>query len=162
MGWLVGIILSLLCIGPLSWIVLLPIFRQTTSSTQSKLSLGNLNKLGAAMRMYWLDNNDRFPPKGAWMDKLTLYVDDELVFASPVQRRLDAKTFGYALNKELPGKPGKAVKEPAKTAMIFDSTVVTRNAEADLTSLPEPGRLNNGRKNAVLFMDGRAEAIGRL
>lgn len=161
-SWLVAVLLLFLCLGPLTWIVMLPIFRQATNSTQAKLSLENLRKLNAAMRMYWTDNQDAFPPAGTWMDKLGLYVDDDLTFASPVQRRLDATTFGYALNKELPGKKVNSVTDPSKMAMIFDSTNVKRNAEADLATLPEPGRLNNGRKNAVLFMDGRADTIGRL
>lgn len=161
-GWLAGIILSLLCLGPLAWLIMIPVFQQTSNSTQTKLCLENLKQIGAAMAMYANDNHDHFPPSKSWMDKLNLYVDSEVTFACPVQRRVNPSSFGYAMNKDLPGTEAGTLKEPAKTPLVFDSSVTDRNAESDLTTLPEPGRHQNGRKNGVLFADGHTDAIGKM
>ncbi|HMS55277.1 MAG TPA: hypothetical protein PKA27_07720 [Fimbriimonadaceae bacterium] len=160
--WILGGMGCLGIVAVMVYALLLPVFNQVETSTQTRLCMTNLKSIGAAMILYAEENNDKIPEKGTWMDRFLTYVDSDVNFACPVQRRMDPRTYGYALSKVLPGQSLSKIEEPEKKEAVFDSNRIERNAESDLTSLPDPGRHSNGRKNTVLFLDGRTDSIGRM
>lgn len=151
------------CMVPLVWAIIMPVFKQVSTSKQTELCLMNLRSIGAGLLLYAEATDGRLPYRDVgWMDSLTEYVNGDLVFACPVQRRMDPRTYGYAMNEDLVGKPLKSIPDHTKAPVVFDSNRIERNAFAGIGSLPDPGRHANGRKNSVLFLDGRTEALGRL
>lgn len=160
--WILSGIGCLAIVAVMVYALLLPVFSQVETSTQTKLCMSNLRSIGAAMVLYAQENNDKIPETGTWMDRYQTYVDSDVNFACPVQRRMDPRTYGYAMSSVLPGQNLSKIEEPEKKEAVFDSNRIERNAESDLTSLPDPGRHSNGRKNTVLFLDGRTDSIGRM
>jgi prepilin-type processing-associated H-X9-DG protein len=146
-----------LCLVSVMAAILFPVFSQARHSAQQTLCMSNLKSLTAATILYSNDNNGILPGEH-WMDSIKTYQDDPVVYACPVQRRMDPKSYGYALSQEVSGK--LMDKFHPSTPAIFDSVAVERNAVAAPTGTPNPGRHNNGRKNNVSYVDGSVRSVG--
>jgi hypothetical protein len=77
------------------------------------------------------------------------------VYKSPIF--LDTPSFGYSFNEALAGVQITSIESPAEVPMIFDSTVLTRNSFAPITTIPNPGRYKG--ENAIAHADGNASAV---
>src|SRR5208282_600662 len=91
----------------------------------------NLGEIFDATQLYAADHDDLIP-KDDWNNKLAPYLrkipDEELIFACPVQRRIDPESSGYALNDAVAGKSTKTVGAPDQTILVFDSQDTAKNA----------------------------------
>ena len=65
--------------------------------------------------------------------------------------------YGYAMNAALSSTKRSAVTDPTATPLLFDSTILTKNAASGIDTLPKPGRHNGG--NNVAYTDGHARRV---
>jgi hypothetical protein len=120
------------------------------------VSLSNVKQLGLGLLLYENDWDEYSTPANAWMDDLGPYVKNSALFQSPAVAAANPNQYGYALNSAMAGINLQTLNSPSSTIAIFDSTVLTRNATAATTTLPNPGRYDG--QNAVGFADGHARA----
>jgi hypothetical protein len=121
----------------------------TTGDDRSyEASVVRMKKLVNGLLGYSSDNDDSMPRRHEWMDVTEPYVRDNAAFVSPIYD--GTGNYGYALNEELDG--AGVYTFPAGTLAIFDSTVLTRNAAASVTTRPNPPRY--GAKNTLSYLDG--------
>ena len=155
-------------VRPLEWIVvaaavlllgvvLFPVFEEVKVPRQPVACLSNLRQSSVAILIYQSDENERFPPRDAWMDATYPYTKTETIWHCP---SVPKGVYGYAFNGALSG--AKAPKDAASVPLIYDSVNPIRNASDLRTSLPLPGR--HGRKeegggNNVGYADGHAKAV---
>lgn len=138
---------------------------RTASETRvysPRACLDNLKQLGAAFALY-LDANGAYPPADKWMDEITLYLRAGDLPKEEQEKKLRCPdlpyhpdTYGYALFRSLSGKWADEIPEPEKQVVVFDSSNLSRNANDDLESLPNPPR--HGGNNA-LYADGRSAPV---
>jgi len=149
------------CGGVILAAILFPVFAQARLAALKTSSLSNAKILGIAAVMYSGDYDDHLPSAKNWMDVTAAYkqpeMDWEKVCRSPAVFKDDPAAYGYAYRKSLSGKSMEKIEDSANTALIFDSTVLTRNAAAELDTLPNPARY--GSTNTVAFTDGHAKMI---
>jgi hypothetical protein len=119
-----------------------------------ELSVNNVKQLVLGAIMYANDYDDRFPIAD-WMDELTPYVPLSTAYKSPIY--LDTPNYGYSFNEDLIGVSIFELLSPSSTPTIFDSTVLTRNSFAPLTTIPNPGRYDG--ENAIAYADGSAKPV---
>ena len=105
-------------------------------------------RLAQAARIYASDHDDTLMLGDNWMDGLAPYVERQNIFRSPA---IPAPGYGIALNSTIAGANLNSFPN-ATTVLVFDSTVITRNAVADLDTLPNPARYPDG--NISAFADG--------
>jgi prepilin-type processing-associated H-X9-DG protein len=153
-------ILGVAAILCLSGIVLYPIFA-TAKHRNLKSCRSRLHQLTASLIMYSGDNDDRLPPRDAWMDAAVQAHNDavkhgprlsEEQFRCDVVVRAEMPGIGYAFNSLLDGKKYSEITDSAKTILLYDSINFGRNASDPLLSLPKPGR--HGGHNTVAYADG--------
>ncbi|MEZ0324548.1 MAG: hypothetical protein ACAH95_01460 [Fimbriimonas sp.] len=113
----------------------------------------NEKQLAAALLLYGEANNERFPESGKWMDS----IEPLLKMPDALQCPALSEGFGYAFTESLGTKALKEVNNPQDKMMLFDSTNLSRNAQDDAASLPNPGR--HDERNNVAFADGHAKSI---
>jgi len=158
----IGIPTSLAACVLLGWLWILPDLRKGDTSNMTASCIYNLGEISQAMTMYTADHDDRFPAVG-WNDKLAPYLrkvpDAELLFACPVERRLDPESSGYALNQAVGGRSVKDVGPSDQTILVFDSQETAKSAIAPTSGLASPGRHEHGRKDNVLFLSGTAKSV---
>jgi prepilin-type processing-associated H-X9-DG protein len=102
--------------------------------------------------IYAGDYDGRFPDATAWMDRLTNYVKDRNVFNDFEEETKFG--YGYAFRTRASRVQINSIDPMERLVLIFDSTKGSRNAAADLESLPNPGR--HGGFNTLAFADGHA------
>ena len=105
-------------------------------------------RLAQAARIYAGDHDDTLMLGENWMDGLAPYVERQNIFRSPA---VPAPGYGIALNAAIAGANLNSFPN-ATTVLVFDSTVLTRNAVAGLDTLPNPTRYADGDFSA--FADG--------
>jgi hypothetical protein len=146
----------------LAYLWILPDLRKGDTSGMTSACIYNLGELSKGMQLYAADHDDQVPAD-LWNEKLRPYLvkvpDEELLFACPVERRLDPEASGYALNAALAGKSTKGVAEPDQTILIFDSSDVFKSAIEPPEKLASPGRHDHGSKDNVLYLSGLARSI---
>lgn len=112
----------------------------------------NMSKIALATLMYSNDYDDVLPLTGQWMDKLLPYAKNDDLFHSPAIFMKNSAEYGYAFNSTLAGGLATNIVSPSTTPMIFDSTVLSRNATASISTLPTPPRY--GKQNTISYVDG--------
>lgn len=117
------------------------------SQSQSRLKQVDLGLL-----MYANDWNDVAPLTNQWVDELIPYTKQDLLFHSPAIQLKNATQYGYALNAALAGQSFPSLASPATTISVFDSTILTKNATASISTLPNPPRY--GKVNTIAYADG--------
>ncbi len=66
---------------------------------------------------------------------------------------LKSSQYGYAMNIALSAADASKLTSPSRTALLFDSVILDRNACSNLVGLPDPPRHNG---NSIAFADGHA------
>ena len=162
---IVGIPLILGVLAFITYLWILPDLRGGTASKQTIACLSNLGELAKAASLYAGDHDDLLP-SDKWNDKLHPYLraipDSELLFACPVQRRLDPESSGYAMSNRAAGKKLKSIGPLPITVLMFDSHATQPSAIAGPSDTPFPGRHDHGRKNNVVYADGHATSIAAV
>jgi prepilin-type N-terminal cleavage/methylation domain-containing protein len=117
--------------------------------------MSNIKQSGLSVTMYIDDNNDRFPEASTWIDRLKPYSKNEGIF----QDREGVKdgSYGYAFRKTASSIDLAEIRSPAEFIIVFDSTLMGRNATSELWSLPHPGRHKGA--DIVCFADGHAKRL---
>ncbi len=137
--------------------ILFPVFQSAKVAATRTQALTNVKQSALGLIMYTADNNEFLPPGNQWMDKSTQYVKNQDAFKSPAVVKLDASAYGFAFRKEISGIDSFRIIAPNETAMVFDSTITSRNATSGIETLPSPPRY--GSVNMIGFADGHAKAM---
>jgi hypothetical protein len=107
--------------------------------------------------MYANDYDNYLPLAGQWMDNVRPYVKGDDVFHSLAVSQHKPSAYGFALNSTLAGTSQTDILEPATKPMVFDSTMLTRNATAGVSTLPSPPRY--GKDNLIGYADGHVKLV---
>jgi hypothetical protein len=139
--------------------ILFPVFSQANLAAKKTLALSHAKQSGLALIMYASDYDERLPLATEWMDLASPYSKDAEIFKSPLAKEKDPLAYGFAFRKALSRKNMSKVEDIRSWAMIFDSTLLNRNATSDLETLPNPGRYGFGdsASNVIGFADGHAK-----
>jgi len=113
--------------------------------------LSNLKQLGLGLTMYAGDNDEKMPPRDAWMDAIGPYTKNPQIFHCILVKA--PGLYGYALNA---GVKSMTAGGANATPLVYDSVNYGRNASDLFNSLPDPGR-HKGRDN-VVFADDHARS----
>jgi hypothetical protein len=149
------------CLIAVGAAVLFPVFSQARLAALRTHALSNVKRSAVSVMIYAADNNDKYPLGDHWMDAVQTYSQDQTVFRSPLASKEAPDAYGFAFRKELSAKKTNQVIDPSQWIMIFDSTILTRNACSGIETLPVPGRYGSGsrRSNVASFADGHAKTI---
>ena len=85
--------------------------------------------------------------------------DADVLFACPVQRRMDPTTSGYAMSSLIAGKKMHAIGPENQTILIFDSFNIQPSAVAPPDTMPAPGRHEHGHTNNEVYADGHTRVV---
>ncbi|MCH8979317.1 MAG: hypothetical protein IH945_08770 [Armatimonadetes bacterium] len=132
--------------------LLFPVFAQHRNGRDPALS--NIKQLALGNLMYAADNDDRLPVAERWMDVLVPHLNGEQLFVDPDLKDRQEDEYGYAFFRPLSGASIGAVVEPGTVPLLFQSSLLHRNATSDLTTRP---KTSNGRRLNVAFLDGHAK-----
>lgn len=149
-----------LCLGvPLA--ILYFIFVGSMNESKKVTGLAGMKAAAASILMYSLDHNGYFPPADRWMDAAQPFANSEGAFHSPVASNGNKNVYGIAFRTDLGSKQMSPEQSAEPWAMVFDSTLMQRNAHSGLETLPTPGRYRTkeGPSNIVALVDGSAQAI---
>lgn len=131
------------------------------NNVKKTAGLAGMKSAAASILMYSLDHNGYFPPADSWMDAAQPFANSEGAFHSPVVSNGNKDIYGIAFRTDLGSKQMSPELSGEPWAMVFDSTLMQRNAHSGLETLPTPGRYRTkeGPSNIVAFIDGSAQAI---
>ncbi len=159
----VNAVLSGVCILLGVLIVLAVVFpvRHTGENAGRAHALSQVKQIGTALAMYAADHNDHLPVASRWMDQLKPYIKSDDILRSDLATPEDQSDYGFAFRAEFSQKKVASFEVPAQQVVIFDSTLLTRNAHSGLESLPKPGRYDGGKEkgNIFGFIDGHAKFV---
>jgi prepilin-type processing-associated H-X9-DG protein len=145
---------SLGCLSVIA-IVIGPILLSARESAKSPSCQSNLKQIALGALMYAQDYDERLQPARGWMKLTELYVKNDEVFKCPTVQKTDPKAYGYAFNRLLSQKLISKVPDTAATPMHYDSDQLLRDAFDAVSTLPHPGRHNQG--NTIGFVDGHVK-----
>ena len=136
---------------------LYPVFASSREPSTRRSCLSNVKQMSLALMMYAQDYDDRMP-RAKWMEQTYPYVKNWQVYACPVVIREDAKEFGYGFERTLVGKHTTEVRSPDEQPMVFDSSLLYKNAVSRIQDgLMRPPR--HGAWDNVSFLDGHAKSL---
>ncbi len=137
--------------------VLFPVFRQARLAAQNSGCMSNLRQIGVSMNMYAASNDEQLPDANNWMDDIKLTGVRERQLHCPAVGRFNRSVYGYAFNKSFSKKPLHGLD--TITPIVFDSTLLGRNANSDESTVPIPGRhtLKGKPSDNVLLLDGSVQ-----
>jgi len=144
--------------------ILFPVFAQARRQAQRTAAMSQMKQLALGNLMYANDHDDRLPLANAWMDELRPYIRSERIFHSPLAGRggpgLESE-YGIAFMKSLSGAKLTRIPNPAGRVVLFDSTLMGRNASSGLETLPKPPRFGNAETggNVFAFADGHVKLL---
>lgn len=143
--WLAGLI-ALAFVGVVL-VTLIPILTSDRGSGRA-LCAGRLRAIGGALQQYATDNDGTLPLGDAWMDSLLGVLKSEVSLHCPNVGRARGDGHGYAMERRVAGATLATISVPAETWLAFDSADTVRNAVADSSDVPRPGR-HAGGNNAL-------------
>jgi hypothetical protein len=147
-----GVIAVVGCLGTIVLAaILFPVFQSAKQAAKKTMAVSNLKRVSTGLIMY----------TGDWDDLLQPYTKPEDILISPVAREKDPTAYGFAFRKGLSLKNTAKMQDHDIWVMVFDSTDVSRNANSDLETLPDPGRYGNGDRatNTIGFLDTHVKAM---
>lgn len=153
--FLVGGIFALAC---MAGAIIMPILASNNRNVNDTNCQANLKSLAAAALMYASENDGRLPAKG-WDKALKKIQPDDMIYACPVQARIDPRSSGYAISDKVAGKEINSFQDQDQEILFFDSVVTQPGLTDKPTSTPRPGRHSNGRSNNVVYLDGQVRSI---
>ncbi|MEZ0327863.1 MAG: hypothetical protein ACAH95_18355 [Fimbriimonas sp.] len=133
-------------------LVLYPAFSPKTSAPQHSACYIQMRQCAIGLSMYSADNDDVLPARDTWMDATFGYSQTNENFHCTAME--SPGEYGIALNSAL---IGVKIVPDRDVALVFDSSVLTRNATAPLSSAPNPGR--HGGYDVVGFVDTHVRAV---
>lgn len=140
---------------------------QTASCVQS------LRTAQRGLNLYSEDYDQTLPKATVWMDAATPYVKarkNHTEFVCPTAHIKNPQAYGYAFNNALSGSVTSKIATPEKTALLYDSSDLQRNASDALATLPTPPRhvrlatrASQGPKNGnlIIYADGHVNFVGQ-
>jgi len=146
-----GVLFGILLIGA----VLFPVFAQAKMGGGHDSCMSHVRSLVHGALAYSQDYDDRLPDEGRWMDLEMPYVKREREFHD--RWGLADGLYGYAFRRSASGKMLDSFDSPAKFELVFDSTLLQRNAHSETSTLPKPGR--HGGFDSIGFLDGHAKSL---
>lgn len=162
----INAVLSGICILLGVLIVLVVIFPPmayggSKASARKTAAVSHVKQIGIALKIYAAENDDLLPVASRWMDQLKPYIKSDDILRSNLATPEDQSDYGFAFRAEFSQKKVSSFEAPAQQVVIFDSTLLTRNAHSDLESLPKPGRYDGGKEkgNIFGFIDGHAKFV---
>ena len=128
------------------------------SKSINQQALGRMKIIGQASLIYAADADDHLPLANSWMDAITPFTptNSHPFHSVALQQTTNVKTlYGEAFLAILSSSELTAI-DPKEQPMVFDSTLLQRNAFGTLSTLPNPGRYEvNGKKsNLITYADG--------
>lgn len=129
----VGIILAFLAA------ILFPVMTRNPSRSPRAHALSNIKQASTALLIYAGDNDERYPAADRWMDSLKEYVKNDNIFRSSFATPNDQTDYGFAFRREYSLKRVTDFDDPKRYVTLFDSTILSRNANSGLETLPKPG-----------------------
>lgn len=138
--------------------ILFPVFARARGGTRKGSCMGNVRQLAHGLIEYTAGSDGMYPPGGKWMDLADQHASPQYVHCPSVHI---AGEYGYAFNSSRAGKAHLVGLEPARTALVFDSTLMQKNAVSGLATLPKPGRHGGNEKhgNFIAFEDGHVAFV---
>jgi hypothetical protein len=161
----IGIAVSamMLFVAPVIFLLVgmaLPVAAKARSSARNIQTMAMIQQAMVTVSMYAADNDDRLPPADGWVEALRPLEPaiDALIAAPGDQVR------GVAMNDQLGGVSMTAVRDPARTVLLFE--IEPGGPLAGGTDLLPPSP-RDPRGYLMVFVDGHtenvaAEAIGEL
>lgn len=157
------LIIRTLCtivILPLIGLVFTEFYRNYRSQKYftSKHCIYNAQHIARGINSYLLDYDGYYPQSSGWMDKVDAYSSKLGEFQFHCSETPKSQ-FSYAFNKSLSGKDDDQLGDDylRSTPMVYESTLMVKNASDKAASLPMPPRHPAG--NTVAFADGRVKQI---
>lgn len=161
--WIVLGVLAVCGVGGVAIMaaILFPVFSQAKLAAKKTLALSHAKQMSTALIMYSIDNNDLLPPAAQWMDVLGRYEVEDQIFKSPEATPNDPTDYGFAFRTDLQFQNLEKMQDNALRVMVFDSTLLSRNAHSGLETVPSPGRYGKGTAagNTFGFADGHAKFV---
>jgi Tfp pilus assembly protein PilE len=149
------------CIGMIILAAILyPVFSQARLAAQRNRGMAAMRRVATATQVYAADFDDKLPDADRWMDQVSPFVN-ERDFRSPNLSGAPPDSFGVAFMKTLSSVKISSVKSPATQVLLFDSTLMGRNAASGLETVPKPPRFGLGERggNIFAFLDGHAKLM---
>lgn len=144
--------------------ILFPIFAQARRTAQRTSAVSQMKMLALGNLIYANDFDQRLPIATAWMDAVSPEVSSQRAFHSPGIGRggLGQRSYyGIAFMKSLSSVQIQGIDTPAQRVLLFDSTLMGRNATSGLDTVPKPPRFGNAETggNVFAFVDGHVKLI---
>lgn len=135
-------------------VLLFPVFAQDKNGG-SRRTMENLKRLANANALYAEDFDGRLPVAERWMDSIVSRegqypIAEETLIDPELSERKDGQ-YGFAFYKPLSSIEIASVANPWDFPMLFQSTLLERNATGDLSTLPDQPR--NGHTNYFATLD---------
>lgn len=129
-------------------------------------TISNLKQLSLGLVMYAGDYDERFPLVDTWMDATDQYTRGEPVLIDPALFEANKPRvpgiYGFAFYKPLCALDAYYIENQDEVPLVFQSTLLHRNATGGLDTLPNPPRVqprSEVQKNYVAFLDTHVEAF---
>lgn len=150
----ISLLIAVVCLLFLA-ALLFPVYTGPSRHNHATQAISNIKQLCVATHIYAADFEERLPIANQWVDLLIPYTKNYDLFRSPEVIRHDPTRYGIAFRSAYSTKPLKDFDEPDRQVMLFDSTILSRNANSGLESLPNPGRQKSrpGEGNVFGFVD---------
>ena len=134
-------------------------FYRARLARSRQLGVSRMKSVATATLQYAADFDDHLPVADHWMDAVSVYVPNR-DFRSPDVGVLH-RGFGIAFMKPLSAAKVHSIADPASRVLVFDSTLMVRNAASGLETEPKPPRFGDGDKggNVFGFLDGHASMV---
>ena len=131
--------------------------------------------LNKALSAYEKAHGGKLPPAATWQDELRPYVEKALPKSKDMPFELldpagqwtckNEKTpTGFTFNKEVGGKKAADIKDPSKTAVIFETTSIAKNQNGPFVKgvfKESPGVFGKHRGWIVLTADSEIAVIDK-
>lgn len=150
-AWLVGLLLLLATVA-----ILVPVFTTVEMGHRSR-RLSHVKQLVTSTHLYMADFDNHLPIADRWMDDIYPYLKNESILRDPELVDRHKGQYGFAFFAPVSGANWAVVIDRHLVPLIFQSSLMHRNAASDLSTLPAPARNNGG--NIVGFLDGHVAPV---
>lgn len=117
-------------------------------------ALSNAKCVALGIAMYSNDNDDRYPLAKTWMEAIHKNVRGDQFLLPKEQLQFGTGAYEWAFRRSLSGRHREMWTDnspTSETAMVFDSSLGTRNATSELDTMPATPRYYGG--DYVAFTD---------
>ncbi len=126
--------------------------------------LSNIKQICLAELIYSGDYDDRFSQAEGWGDRIKEYARTDSIMHDT--EGVEANQYGYAFRERAGSAKQSGFQHPESTVLIFDSTLLYKNAHSELWSVPQPGRHRSADGSVAVdnlaFADGHARGFSTI